>query len=150
MSTMRSRPLGAAPLDRRHLDTARTPFRLLLGILFVGYSSIGTILGVNGDLTPALAAREDGAVIGLAAGVIIAAGIFIAEILLAEAAIGWYLIVLAPDAWYTYRLSGWIGTIARAHLSHGLLTTVIIIAVTAVFSLAVAYFGERLLFGKRR
>jgi hypothetical protein len=79
----------------------RRPFRVLLGAAFVGYSSIGTIVGVQSDLAPVLAGNPDGAMIGLALGFVLALGIFIAEILLAEAALFWYLLVLAPDAWYT-------------------------------------------------
>jgi hypothetical protein len=129
MST-HSRPIGA-PIDRRHLDTARRPLRILCGILFVGYSSIGTIIGVRDDLAPAL-------------------GIFLAEILLAEAAIGWYLVVLAPDVWYTYHFSDWIGAIVKASMAPGFAADAVSIIITALFSLAVAYFGERLIFGKRR
>lgn len=149
MSNVRSRPL-AAPIDRRHLDTARTPFRVLLGVLFVGYSSIGTIIGVRDDLAPALAGRPDGPMIGLAVGIGLALAIFLAEIFLAEAALGWYLLVLIPDAWYTFRFSDWIDAVLRPQLPTGVVAGVVIVTITALFSLAVAYFGERLLFGKRR
>jgi hypothetical protein len=149
MSNVRSRPL-AAPIDRRHLDTARRPLRILCGILFVGYSSIGTIVGVRGDLGSALANNPDAAMIGAGVGMALALGIFLAEILLAEAAIGWYLLVLAPDAWYTYRFSDWIGAIVHGSMAPGIAADVLSIIITAVFALAVAYFGERLLFGKRR
>src|SRR5262245_7121357 len=110
MGRIQSHNLASAPpIDRRHLDRARRPFRVLLGAAFVGYSSIGTIVGVQGDLAPALLNNPYGATICLIFGFGLALGIFIAEILLAEAALVWYLLVLAPDAWYTYRFSGWIG-----------------------------------------
>jgi len=150
MSRANSRPLAPPPIDRRHLDAARRPFRVLLGALFVGYSAIGTVVGVRDDLAPALTSSPDAAMIGLIVGCGVALGIFIAEILLAEAALGWYLLVLAPDVWYTYHFSDWIGAIIRAHMPAGLVTTVVVVIVTAVFSLAVAYLGERLLFGRRR
>jgi hypothetical protein len=151
MNRVNSRQLGSAPpIDRRHLDRARRPFRVLLGATFVGYSSIGTIVGVQGDLAPALASTPDGATIGLIIGFGLALAIFLGEILLAEAALFWYLLVLAPDAWYTYRFSSWIGLVLRPHLPAGLVGEIVIVVITAVFSLLVAYFGERLLFGKRR
>lgn len=150
MSVRSSRLVNGAPIDRKHLDVARTPFRVLLGILFVGYSSISTIDGVRSDLAPALLGNPDGATIGLVVGVLVALGIFVAEILLAEASIFWYLVVLAPDAWYTYRFSDWIDTILRPHLPAEINAAFVTIPITILFSLAVAYFGERLLFGKRR
>jgi hypothetical protein len=149
MSNVRSSPMGP-PISRHHLDTARRPFRVLLGILFVGYSSIGTIVGVQSDLAPALAQRPDGAMLGLAVGIGLALAIFVAEVLLAEAALGWYIMVLIPDSWYTIRFSDWIGLIMYAHMPDGVITRMSVVLVTAVFSIAVAYFGERLLFGKRR
>lgn len=150
MSRVQSRPLAPPPIDRRHLDAARRPFRVLLGAAFVGYSSIGTVVGVQGDLAPALASTPDGVIIGLIVGCVAALGIFIAEILLAEAAFFWYVLVLAPDAFYTYRFSGWIGAIIRAHMQPGLTAEAVVVLITAVFALLVAWLGERLLFGKRR
>jgi hypothetical protein len=69
MGRIQSRPLvSAPPIDRRHLDRARRPFRVLLGAAFVGYSAIGTVVGVQSDLAPVLARNPDGAMIGLALG----------------------------------------------------------------------------------
>jgi hypothetical protein len=140
------------PLQRGYLDAARTPARVLAGAAFVAYSSIGTILGVHDDLAPALAKRADGAILGYGIGLALAAVIFVAELLLAEASVFWYIVVLIPDTTYTYRFSGWIDTLARAHLAgtNPLIVMLLSTCVTALFSLAVAYFGERMLFGKRR
>lgn len=141
----------AAPLPRAYLDSARTPARVFFGILFVAYSSIGTVTGVQGDLAPALAHRTDGLMIGYALGFALALLIFLAELLLAEVSPFWYSVVLIPDVWYTYRFSGWIGAIIRANVeADSLVVGATVVITTTIFSLAVAYFGERLLFGKRR
>jgi hypothetical protein len=151
MGNVRSSPLATGtPIDRRHLDTARRPLRILCGILFVGYSSVGTIVGVRDDLAPALAGNPDAAIIGAGVGMVLALAIFLAEILLAESTLGWYLLVLAPDVWYTYWFSSWIGAIVGASMAPGIVADAVSIVITALFSLAVAYLGERLLFGKRR
>ena len=148
---MASIPIGT-PLERSHLDAARKPARVLFGAAFVAYSSIGTILGVHDDLKPALAKREDGDILGYGFGVALAVVIFVAELLLAEASLFWYAVVLVPDVWYTYRFSGWIDALFRAHMTSAdpLIVTLLSTCVTAFFSLAVAYFGERMLFGRRR
>ena len=141
----------AAPLSRNYLDSARTPARVLAGVLFVAYSSIGTVIGVQGDLAPALAHRTDGLIVGYALGFALALLIFLAELLLAEVSPFWYSVVLIPDVWYTYRFSGWIGAIIRANVeADSLIVGAVVVITTTLFSLAVAYFGERLLFGKRR
>ena len=148
---MASVPIGT-PLEREHLDAARRPARVIAGIAFVAYSSIGTILGVHGDLAPALANRPDGDILGYGIGVALAVVIFVAEILLAETSLFWYIAVLIPDVVYTYRFSGWIDALVRANSTdlNATLITLISFCLTALFSLFVAYFGERLLFGKRR
>lgn len=140
-----------APIPRKFLDMFRTPARILFGVVFVAYSSIGTVVGVQSDLAPALIERADGLMIGYGAGFALALIIFLAELLLAEVSPFWYSVFLLPDVWYTYRLSGWIGAIIRAKVQADPLfeTTATVIA-TIIFSLAVAYFGERLLFGRRR
>ena len=140
----------AAPLPRRYLDISRRPARVLAGAAFVAYSSIGTILGVQSDLAPALANHPDGAILGYSIGVALAAIIFVAELLLAEASVFWYIVVLIPDTWYTYRFSGWIGAIIQAKVADPFAVQAATIIITGIFSLAVAYFGERLLFGRRR
>ena len=140
----------APPLSRQYLDTSRRPARVMAGAAFVAYSALGTILGVQSDLAPALASHEDGAILGYAIGVAVAVIIFVAELLLAEVSLWWYLVVLVPDAWYTYRFSGWIGAIIYARVSEPFAAQVASVVLTGLFALAVAYFGERLLFGRRR
>lgn len=140
----------APPLSRQYLDTSRRPARVLAGAAFVAYSSLGTILGVQSDLAPALASRTDSDILGYGIGLAVAVGIFVAELLLAEVSLWWYLVVLVPDTWYTYRFSGWIGAIIRAQVSDAFTAQVATVVLTGIFALAVAYFGERLLFGRRR
>lgn len=149
MSNVRSAPLGA-PINRKHLDTARTPFRVLLGAAFVAYSSLGTVVGVRALLSPALAQVHDGPLIGLIVGILVALIIFGAEVLLSDVSLVWYLLPLAPDVYLTYTFSVWIEAIVRAQIEDEPAATAVVIVITAAFSLAVAYFGERLLFGKRR
>jgi hypothetical protein len=154
MSRLHSRPLGGAPISRTHLDAARTPLRVFFGVVFVSYSAISTVVGFRDDLAPLAwsATPIAGALtLGLALGLALAAAIFVGEVLLAEAAFLWYLPLLALDTWYTARWSAWIGTLIRAHLDADPLTEDVI-AFVAIWgaSLAVAYFGERLIFGKRR
>lgn len=140
-----------APISRKFLDMFRTPARIALGIIFVAYSSIGTVIGVQSDLAPALTSRTDGLMLGYVIGFALAILIFTGELLLAEVSPFWYSVVLLPDVWYTYRLSGWIGAIIRTRVqAEPLIETVAVVIVTIIFSLAVAYFGERLLFGRRR
>lgn len=157
MSNVTSEPLekGRAattpPLSRRHLDNARRPARILFGAAFVAYSSIGTIVGVQRDLAPALASRPDAILLGYGIGFAVALVIFVAEVLLSEADRFWYTVVLLPDVWYTYHFSAWIDALIRARFDadERVLAAMSMLA-TALFALAVAYFGERLLFGKRR
>ncbi len=149
MSNVRSTPLGA-PISRKHLDTARTPFRVLLGAAFVAYSSLGTVVGVRSLLSPALAQAHDGPMVGLLVGILVALVIFGAEVLLSDVSLVWYLVPLAPDVYFTYTFSGWIGAIMRAQIEDEPVATVLVVLITTAFSLGVAYFGERLLFGQRR
>lgn len=138
------------PIPRHYLDNFRQPARVLAGAAFVAYSSLGTIIGVQDDLAPALASRPDGAILGYGTGLAAAIIIFVAEMLLAEVSTGWYLVFLAPDAWYTYQFSGWIGAIVEARMGETLVAQVLTIVLTSIFAVLVAYFGERLLFGRRR
>lgn len=142
------------PIDRKHLDRSRTPARVIAGVVFVGYSVISTVIGVQGDLAPlawtneiALWTLTYGFVLGLLAAVVI----FAAEVLLAEVSLFWFVLFLLPDAWYTRRFSGWLGELIHAHLqSSPMVETIAAEAVMWLAAVACAYFGERLLFGKRR
>jgi hypothetical protein len=143
-----------APIARTHLDAARRPVRMLFGAVFVAYCAISTIVGLRGDLAP-LAWSQQAIVgpltVGLALGLALAFAIFIGEVLLAEGALIWYLPLLALDAWYTVRWSDWIGVLIHAHVqSEPLIEDGIAFVVTWAAAIAVAYFGERLIFGKRR
>ena len=138
------------PIPRQHLDTTRKPARVLFGAIFVAYSSIGTILGVHADLKPALARRSDGDILGYGIGALAAFIIFAAELYLAEVSTFWYIVVLIPDTWYTYRLSGWIEPIVTSYVADPVWAMAVTVLATGLFSLAVAYMGERLLFGRRR
>ncbi len=138
------------PISRQHIDTARTPARVLAGLAFVAYSSVGTIVGMHSDLMPALARRPDGDILGYGIGAAVAALIFLAELFLAEVSTFWYIVVLIPDTWYTYRFSGWIEALVRSRVTDPIWAMAVTVLATGLFSLATAYFGERLLFGRRR
>lgn len=153
MSNVRSRPLGA-PIDRRYLDTARGPMRILFGVIFVAYCAISTVVGVRSDLAPLAWSTEllAGVLpVGLFLGLALAVGIFIGEVLLAESSLGWYLPLLLLDAWYTARWSSWIGDLIHAHMqANALVEDALSFVVTWGAAIAIAYLGERLIFDKRR
>ena len=151
-----SKPLASAsaPIDRKYLDTARAPIRVLFGLVFVSYCAISTIIGVQGDLSPLPWSVQPIASIltpGFLLGACVAAAIFIGEALLAEASLVWYAPLLAVDAWYTARWSDWIGILIHAHLQiDPLVEDILTFVVTWAAAILIAYFGERLIFGKRR
>jgi hypothetical protein len=155
MSRVHSRNLtSGAPISRTYLDAARTPLRVFFGVVFVSYCAISTVVGFRDDLAPlawSVVPIVGSLTVGLALGLALAAGIFVGEVLLAESALLWYVPLLAVDAWYTARWSEWIGTLIRAHMqaSAGVEDVIAFLAIWGA-SLAVSYFGERLIFGKRR
>ncbi|SRR6266487_4847057 len=145
---------SGAPISRTYLDAARSPMRIFFGVIFIAYSAISTVVGVRSDLSPlawSTAALMGPLTIGAAIGIGLAVAIFIGEVLLAESSLVWFLPILAVDAWYTARWSAWIGDLIHAHMSASPLTKdALAILVTWGAAIAVAYFGEHLIFGKRR
>lgn len=154
MST-HSRPLtSGAPIDRKYLDTARKPMRVLFGVVFVSYCAISTVIGVQDHLSPLAWSVQPiiGSVsAGLAIGLAVAAAIFIGEVLLAERSLGWYVLLLGIDAYYTARWSSWIGELIHAHMgADALVEDVVSFVVTWAAAIAIAYLGEHLIFDRRR
>lgn len=150
--------VSTAPISRVHLDRSAPFLRVIVGIAFVAYCSISTITGINGDFARALAALFErygwpllfGLTPGLLAGILAATIIFIGEIYTAERAKPFYGLFLGPDAWYTYwSLDLWLGFIVRFFLP-GIIGIVAAAVIQIPTAISLAYFGERLLFGKRR
>lgn len=150
----RKQTSAGAPIARTHLDAVRRPIRIFFGAVFVSYCAISTIVGLRADLAPLAWSGQAVAgplTVGLVLGVALAFAIFIGEVLLAEGALIWYIPILLLDAWYTARWSDWIGILIHAHIqADPLIKTIASFVVTWAAAIAVAYFGERLIFGKRR
>jgi hypothetical protein len=148
------KPLTGAPLSRSYIDLARRPARLLLAFVLVAYSSVATVVVVQGafpDVAWWNAHLAGPFTIGAAIGVGIAALITLAELFLAEITMFGYLIVVACDAFLTYRFSTWAQDLLHSLVRvEGTIEDTIVLLLLIVASGAVAYFGERLLFGKRR
>jgi hypothetical protein len=73
------------------------------------------------------------------------------EWLAADEPFVWYALPLALDSWYTYRMTvPWVALIVQAQIDTPATATATAIIISAVSSVAVALFGERLLFGRRR
>lgn len=143
----------APPLSRRRVDAAVPGLRLIGGVLFVAYSSASTIRGVGSDVLPALpgASLLPNLPDALIAGIVAAVAIFVLEIVLAERSRYGYMLVLAVDAWYTFRqLKPGMESIVRARALSPFLVDVLTIAAGGALAIAVAMFGEILLFGRRR
>jgi biotin transporter BioY len=87
---------------------------------------------------------------GYVLGFVLALAITIWEWLAADESWGWYAVPLAIDSWYTYRLTiPWVLPLVAVHASDKATATTIAIIISVVGAIAVALFGERLLFGKR-
>ena len=109
---------------------------------------VGTVIGLGSSLA---SVPKEGQVSMYEIAHSLAVGFDCTMVALAESAIVWYVPLLAVDAWYTARWSEWIGTLIRAHMqaSAGVEDVIAFLTIWGA-SLAVSYFGERLIFGKRR
>lgn len=138
---------GSAPISRRYLDASRRPTRIAFGVLFVIYSSLATMIGFAGDIAPVVADWY----IRVGAGLILALAIFWSEVQLAEPAPMYYTLVLALDAWYTRRFSGWLDVLLQAHVpEHVIMKPIILTVLPWIVAIIIARAGEELIFGKRR
>ncbi len=141
---------GAAPLNRRYLDYFGTPARIIAGCLFIGYSGWGTVRFVQRDFDRVLGDQTWLSFPApLMLGIILAVCIFVGELITAEHYKQVYGVILAVDAFYTFRLTfPWLAIMmgaASGPIWYGLTAIIAVVG-----SAAVAWAGEVLLFGKRR
>jgi hypothetical protein len=147
-----SRPSSHGPISRSYLRAAKSPARVIAGLAFIAYSSAATIQYVNSDLSSVLQGRLwIGMQAGYVLGLLLAIAITGWEWLAADEPFVWYALPLALDSWYTYRMTvPWVALIVQAQIDTPATATATAIIISAVSSVAVALFGERLLFGRRR
>lgn len=151
---VRRRNILQAPLDRNTVDRSAPWLRLIAGAALIAWSSYTTITGVGADFSPVLAGRmafgmEATLVVGLLAALFLSLG----EWLTSEHVPLLYSALLIIDARYTeMQIGPWIAALAAYHLrsSPQLLSTVVSFLVSWGLSLAIARYGEILLFGRRR
>lgn len=140
-----------APINRNNLDRAAPWLRLMAGLILIAASSYSTIAGVDVDAAPLELPIVAGIAGGIAAGILVAAFLSIGEWLTSEQAPYVYAGFLLLDAWYTQRqLSDPVERLAVHHLGGTGVAPVIAFVLSWLLAIAIARFGEILLFGKRR
>lgn len=143
----------AAPLNRATLDNARPWIRLMLGVALIAYSSFTTITGVGRDFAPLLQGDVYGIPMTLIGGICAALFLSGGQWLTNGHFTLLYVGLLLVDARYTQQQIGpAIGALASFHLSglHPFAPFVVSLLVSWSLALAVARYGEVLLFGKRK
>ena len=145
------RGIRSAPLTHTHLDKAGPWVRLLLGVAVIAYTGYTTISGVGADLAPVLVGAPPymPLAVGLGVAVFLSAG----EWMTSEQVPLIYTLLLLIDAHYTERQIGpWVDSLVQYHLSAqpALLTQVVSFIASWGLSIALARYGEILLFGRRR
>lgn len=143
-----------APLDRGAIDRAAPWLRLIAGAALIAWSSYTTIAGVGQDFAPILQGRMAfGLEATLVAGLLVAAFLSLGEWLTSEHLPLLYCALLVLDARYTQlQIGPWIDALAAYHLRAApqWLPGVVSFLVGWGLSLAIARYGEILLFGRRR
>lgn len=145
------RGIRAAVLNHSHLDKAAPWIRLMLGLLVIAYTSYTTISGVGADLAPVLKDAPDymPLAVGLTVAVILSGG----EWLTSEHVPVVYALLLIIDASYTERQIGpWIDKLTAYHLATApaIAVPVVSFLISWGLSIAMARYGEILLFGRRK
>lgn len=143
----------APPLSRDTIDNARPWVRLLLGAALIAWSSYTTVSGVARDFAPLLQGAIYGVPMTLIGGLAVALFLSFGEWLTNGHFPLFYCGLLIIDARYTQQQIGPpIDALARYHLSglHEYAPLVVSFLVSWFVALAVARFGEVLLFGKRK
>jgi hypothetical protein len=143
----------AAPLSRDMIDKARPWIRLLLGAALIAWSSYTTVSGVGRDFAPLLQGAIYGIPMTLIGGLGVALFLSFGEWLTSEHFPILYCALLIIDARYTQQqIGGGISALAHYHLQglHEFAPLVVSFLVSWFLALAVARYGEILLFGKRK
>jgi len=143
----------AAPINRQTIDNARPWIRLLLGAALIAWSSYTTVSGVGRDFAPLLQGAVYGVPMTIIGGLGVALFLSFGEWLTSEHYQLLYSGLLIIDARYTQQqIGGPIDALAHFHLEK--LPPIVPIVVSFLASwflaLAVARYGEILLFGKRK
>jgi hypothetical protein len=139
------------PLNRRDLEKSGPYLRAILGVGLIAYSSISTIDGVRNDCGPLCAAAWQGIPIWIIAGVAVAAGLTLVQWLTSESWRFVYAVALLIDARYSQRwLDDWFVPVASHNVTDITLAIGAGLVLSWVGALAIAMFGEVLLFGRRR
>lgn len=139
------------PLNRNNLDRAAPWLRGLAGLILIAVSSYSTIAGVQADAAPLELPLVVGIPGAIAAGVVVALFLSLGEWLTSEQAPYVYGALLILDAWYTQRqTAGPVARMAAYHLGGTGLAPLIAFVLSWLLAIAIARFGELLLFGKRR
>lgn len=160
MSNVRSEPLkngkkpAAPPLSRTDLDRALPWFRILLGAIFIAYSSLATIDGVRVDCGPlcATTVSDLGVPLWVIVGVTVAALLSLGQWFTSERWPWVYIALILVDARYTqWWVDDWALPLAQHHVqAAGDLAWMIGLVVSWFLAIGCARFGEVLLFGTRK
>lgn len=141
-----------APLSRKHLYKAAPGLRAVLGIVLIGASWYSTIIGVHADATPLELPSVGFVPGGIIAGIVLALLLTIGEWLTSEKAIYIYIGLLVLDAWYTQRqIDDRSYALVAYHLAAAppWAPPILGFVLSWLIAIAVARFGELLLFGRR-
>lgn len=156
MSDVRQPNIRRGPrplLNRADLDRAGPWLRLFAGLFLLVWSTYTTIVGIGIDFAPLLIGTIYGIPVAIIAGLAAAALLSFGEWLTSETVPLVYSALLVVDARYTqWQISPWIDTLSAYHLkgTSAILIAVVSFLVSWGMSLAIARYGEILLFGRRR
>jgi hypothetical protein len=141
-------------LPREWLDTIAPGVRVVLGVLFIAWSWVSTIIIVGWLLEPLL---HDTSTIGIIAdrflvAFVIAFLVSIAEFVSAERWPGayWIVLLLADASFTAFQTRVWLTQIIAPRTTITLIGDLTIWVVAIVGGIIAAKFGELLLFGRRR
>lgn len=152
-----STPRGIARplLSHTQLDKAAPWIRTLLGVAFIAFGGYTTVAGVGADFAPLLvgANGQPDPMLVLVAGLGVAAFLSLGEWLTSESVPFIYVILILIDARYTQgQIGPWISKLAAHHLEETpqWVAPVVSFLVSWLLAIAIARYGEILLFGKRK
>lgn len=147
----------APPLSRDLIDDLLPWLRILFGASFVAYCALSTLFGVHTDAVEILAAYATTIQhwvglsldpVGYILGVVVALVVFVGEVSTAERYPKLYLAFLAIDVYYSF---SWSHVITRFVISDRIWAASVVEWLAAfVMATLVAYYGEVILFGRRR
>ena len=147
-----SRAGMAPPLPREWLDTIAMPLRVLLGVIFIAWSWISTLLILGAALKPVISSA---AIESLPDRFLVAIG-FALLVSLVEFVSSdrwpiayWAVLLLCDASFTTWQTRTWLITIVQAQTEIATLGHIGIWIVSIIGGIVAAKFGEVLLFGSR-